>query len=73
MVNAHERTPQIRKFRITRLCTEYETFKIESGESHKDMITRFTTIVNELVSLGKIFTIEELIDKVLSTLPKSWR
>ncbi|KAG5611414.1 hypothetical protein H5410_022695 [Solanum commersonii] len=32
----------------------------------------FTTIVNELVSLGKIYTTEELVDKVLRTLPKSW-
>jgi len=52
LVNAHEGTPQVRKFRIARLFTEYEAFKMESGESLQDMITRFTTIVNELVSLG---------------------
>ncbi|KAH0747982.1 hypothetical protein KY290_027214 [Solanum tuberosum] len=45
---------------------------MESGESLQDMITRFTTIVNELVSLGKIYTTEEHVDKVLRTLPRSW-
>ncbi|KAH0717264.1 hypothetical protein KY285_013295 [Solanum tuberosum] len=72
LVIAHEGTPQVRKFRIAKLCTDYETFKMESGESLQDMITRFTTIVNELVSLGKIYTTEELVDKVLRTLLKSW-
>ena len=72
LVNAHEGTTQVRKFRIAKLCTEYEAFKMESGESLQDMITRFTTIVNELVSLGKIYTTEEQVDKVLRTLPRSW-
>lgn len=72
LVNAHEGTPQVRKFRIARLSSEYELCKMESGESLQDMITRFTTIVNELVSLGKIHIIEEQVDKVLRTLPKSW-
>ena len=36
------------------------------------MITRFTNIANELISLGKIYTTEEQVDKVLKTLPRSW-
>lgn len=35
------------------------------------MITRFTSLVNELSSLGKDLTTEEQIDKVLKILPKA--
>ncbi|KAH0688872.1 hypothetical protein KY289_016230 [Solanum tuberosum] len=70
--NAHESTTQVRKFRIARLSSEYEAFEMKSGESLQDMITRFTTVVNELISLGKIYTTEEQVDKVLRTLPRSW-
>ena len=31
--NAHEGTTQVRKFRIASLCSEYEAFKMKSGES----------------------------------------
>ena len=36
------------------------------------MITRFTIVVNELISLDKVYTTEEQIDKVLGSLPRSW-
>ena len=71
--NAHKGTTQVRKFIIARLCSEYEAFKMKSGESRQDMITRFTTVVNELISLGKVYTTEEQVDKVLMTLPRSWK
>ncbi|XP_070054658.1 uncharacterized protein [Nicotiana tomentosiformis] len=35
-------------------------------------MTRFTIITNELKSLGKVFTSEELVSKVLRILPASW-
>ena len=41
------------------------------GESLQDMITRFTTGINELISLGKVYTTEERVDKVLRTLSRS--
>ena len=41
------------------------------GESLQDMITRFTTGINELISLGKVYTTEEQVDKVLRTLSRS--
>ena len=37
-----------------------------------DMYTRFTHITNELKSLGKSFTTEELVRKILRILPQSW-
>ena len=42
------------------------------GESLQDIITRFTTVVNELLSFGKVYTTEEQVDKVIRTLPRSW-
>ncbi|XP_069145656.1 uncharacterized protein [Solanum lycopersicum] len=45
---------------------------MKSGESLQDMITRFTTVVNKLISLGKVYTTEEQVDKVLRILPRSW-
>ncbi|KAH0689705.1 hypothetical protein KY289_017063 [Solanum tuberosum] len=71
--NAHEGTTQVRKFRIARLSTEYESFKMKNGESLQDIITRFTTVINELNSLGKIYATEEQVDKVLRTLLRSWK
>ena len=71
--DAHESTTQVRKFKISKLCSEYEAFKMKFGESLQDMITRFTIVVNELISLGKVYTIEEQVDKVVRTLPRSWK
>ena len=41
-------------------------------ESLEYMITKFTTVVNELISQGKVYTTEEQVDKVISTLPRLW-
>jgi len=38
-----------------------------------DMYTRFTHITNELKSLGKTFTTEELVRKILRFLPRTWK
>ena len=42
------------------------------GESLQDMITRLTTVVNELMFLGNVYTTEEHVNKVLRTVPRSW-
>ena len=47
--NAHEGTTQVRKFRIARLCSEYEAFKMKSEKLLQDMITQFTTVVNLVI------------------------
>jgi len=41
-------------------------------ETAMKMYTRFTHITNELKSLGKSFTTEELVRKILRFLPQSW-
>ena len=50
---------------------KYELFEMSDRETIMDMYTRFTHISNKLKSLGKTFTIEELVRKILRFLPRS--
>jgi len=65
----HEGTNQVKQSRIELLMRKYEQFEIGDHETIMDMYTRFTHITNELKSLGKTFTTEELVRKVLRFLP----
>ncbi|KAF3640270.1 hypothetical protein FXO37_23580 [Capsicum annuum] len=71
LVNAHEGTSQVRKFSISLLFTEYEAFKMKENETLHEIMTRLTTLTNELTSLGKIISGEEQVEKVLRVLPRS--
>jgi len=51
---------------------KYELFEMVDKETVMEMYTRFTHIINELKSLGKSFTTEELVRKILQFLPQSW-
>ena len=51
---------------------EYELFVIKKDENISEMSTRFTNIVNCLKSLGKIYTNDENVRKILRSLPKRW-
>ncbi|PKA49301.1 hypothetical protein AXF42_Ash014203 [Apostasia shenzhenica] len=54
------------------LIHDYELFELNPDESIKDIFTRFTNITNGLISLGKIFTNEELVRKILRCLPREY-
>ena len=41
------------------------------GETIKEMFIRFTNIANNLKSFGKTFTNEEMVRKILRSLPKN--
>jgi len=69
---AHEGTNQVKQSRIELLMRKYELFEMGDREAVMDMYTRFTHITNELKSLGKTFTTEELVRKILRFLPRSW-
>lgn len=45
---------------------------MKPDESIKDMYTRLTDIVNVVKGLGKKLPNEELVNKVIRFLPKSW-
>ncbi|XP_075107081.1 uncharacterized protein LOC142180060 [Nicotiana tabacum] len=69
---AHEGTTQVKQSKIDMLTTEYELFRTKDDESIQDMHTRFTSIINELHSLGEIIPRNKLVRKILSVLPSSW-
>ncbi|XP_070007994.1 uncharacterized protein [Nicotiana sylvestris] len=68
----HEGTTQVKQSKIDILNTEYEIFRMNDDESIQDMHTRFTSIINELYSLGEVIPRNKLVRKVLSVLPGSW-
>jgi len=51
---------------------KYELFEMGDLETIMDMYTHFTHITNELKPLGKAFTTEELLRKILRFLPRTW-
>ncbi|XP_070036976.1 uncharacterized protein [Nicotiana tomentosiformis] len=54
------------------LTIEYELFRMKYDENIQDMHTRFTSIINELHSLGETIPRNKLVRKILSVLPSSW-
>ncbi|XP_075095073.1 uncharacterized protein LOC142173391 [Nicotiana tabacum] len=69
---AHEGTTQVKQFKIDMHTTVYELFKMKEDESIQEMRTLFTSIINELHSLGEIIPTNKLVRKILSVLPGSW-
>ncbi|XP_075095145.1 uncharacterized protein LOC142173451 [Nicotiana tabacum] len=72
LVCAHERTTQVKQLNIDILTTEYKLFSMNDDESIQDMQTRFTSIINELHSLGEIISRNKFVRKIPSVLPGSW-
>ncbi|XP_070017543.1 uncharacterized protein [Nicotiana sylvestris] len=69
----HEGTNQVKRSRIEMLRRNYELFSIKDSEPIQEMFIWFTIITNELKSLSKVLTSEELVSKVLRILPASWK
>ncbi|XP_070025255.1 COP1-interactive protein 1-like [Nicotiana sylvestris] len=51
---AHEGNTQVKQSKIDMLTTKYELFRMKNDESIHDMHTRFSSIINELHSLGDV-------------------
>ncbi|XP_021743854.1 uncharacterized protein LOC110709902 [Chenopodium quinoa] len=71
----HEGTNEVKRSKIDLLMSKYERFEMQPKESIQEMLTRFTNITNELVSLGNQIPIDEQVRKVLRSLPQDerWR
>lgn len=65
----HEGTNQVKESKINMLMHSYELFRMLPNESIADMDMRLTNILNSLESLGKIFTNQEKVQKILRSLP----
>ncbi|GKV41208.1 hypothetical protein SLEP1_g48774 [Rubroshorea leprosula] len=68
----HEGTSQVKESKINRLLYMYELFKMKPEESIQDMYTRLNDIVTNLKALGKVYPSQEVVRKVLKSLPKNW-
>ena len=71
LIVTYEGISQVRETKMNMFIHQYELFKIQIDESIKDMFTQFTDIINNLKSLGKIYTNEEMVKKILRCLPKN--
>ncbi|XVF37301.1 hypothetical protein REPUB_Repub19eG0134400 [Reevesia pubescens] len=69
----HEGTSQVKESKITLLSHQYEMFKMQPGKDITAMFDRFTNIANKLKQLGKEIPENELVKKLLRSLPKSWK
>ncbi|GAV68156.1 UBN2 domain-containing protein, partial [Cephalotus follicularis] len=67
----YEGTNQVKESKISMLVHEYELFVMHDNECISDMFSRFTTITNSLKNLGKSYSNQELVRKILRCLPKS--
>ncbi|XP_070036540.1 uncharacterized protein [Nicotiana tomentosiformis] len=68
----HEVTTQVKLSNIDMHTTEYELFKMKENKSTQYMYIRFTSIINELHSLGEVIPRNKLVQKILSVLPGSY-
>ena len=68
----HEGTSQVKKSRIAMLMKQYQMFTMLPTESITDMFTRFSDLTNPLSALGKKLTTEEMVQKILTSLPPQW-
>ncbi|GAU40502.1 hypothetical protein TSUD_189840 [Trifolium subterraneum] len=69
----HEGTNNVKETRIDIGVRKFELFEMKEEETIDQMYGRFTSIINELNSLGKSYTTRERIRKILRCLPKTWR
>ncbi|XP_075091690.1 uncharacterized protein LOC142171879 [Nicotiana tabacum] len=69
---SHEGINQVKRSMKELLMRNYKLFSMKESKPIQEMITRFTIITNELKSLSKLFTSEELVSKVLRILPAIW-
>ena len=66
----YEGTSQVKEAKIDKPVHEYELFNMKEDEKIKEMLERFSNIVNTLNALGKIYMDRELVRKILRSLTK---
>ena len=68
----YEGTNKVKDAKIDLLIEQIETFKMQHGESVNDLSNRYLNLANELKRLGKSYTEEEKVKKILRSLTKEW-
>ena len=69
----HEGTSQVKESKIAHLSNQYEMFKMQENESITSWFDRYTTIVNQLNQLERVIPEDEMVKRLLRSLPKSQR
>ena len=69
----HEGTSQVKESKIAFLSNQYEMFKMQANESITSWFNRYTSIVNQLNQLERVISKDEMVKRLLRSLPKSWR
>nr|XP_027186002.1 uncharacterized protein LOC101512917 [Cicer arietinum] len=69
----HEGTSHVKDTRIDIGIRKFELFEMNEGETIDEMYSRFTTIVNEMRSLGKVYSVQDRVRKIMRCLPIIWR
>ncbi|XP_057993753.1 uncharacterized protein LOC131174439 [Hevea brasiliensis] len=72
LVVTHEGISQVKENKMDSRIYQYELFKMKLDETISEMYDRFAEIIGGIESLGKTFTNEELVKKILRSLPKEW-
>ncbi|VFQ80613.1 unnamed protein product [Cuscuta campestris] len=65
----YEGTSQVKDAKVDILLHEYELFSMKENESIDSYFERFSTIINNLDTLGKYYTDHELVRKILRYAP----
>ncbi|XP_073225551.1 uncharacterized protein [Cicer arietinum] len=69
----HEGSSHVKEARIDMGVRDFELFEMKEDETIDEMFSRLTIILNNLRSLGKVYSVQERIRKILRSLPKEWR
>ncbi|KAH1031476.1 hypothetical protein J1N35_043650 [Gossypium stocksii] len=68
----HEGTNQVKKLKVGIITLNYKTIVMKLKENIKAVSDRFTIIINEPKSYRKTYLNEEIVQKILRSLPMSW-
>ena len=68
----HEGTSQVKKAKIDLYRSQYDNFTVHENDSIDDIVTRFTKITNDLVSLDDAIDNDQKVRKAILALSPSW-
>ncbi|XP_047319514.1 uncharacterized protein LOC124923317 [Impatiens glandulifera] len=69
IIQLHEGNERTKENKILLATQKYENIIMKPGENMKEFSNRFTSVVNELYTLGKRYDNREIIVKALRSLP----
>ena len=67
----HVGTSQVKESNIALLLNQYEMFKMQANVSVTSWFDRYTTILNQLNKLRRVIPEDEMVKRLLRSLPKS--